>query len=100
MEQLNYTKELVLELLGWGVSPEYLVDCGLTREAVFYTFTELNLRLPKNLDLAGLVPIVVPTNTSLPVASAGEPLVSPVSGPQSKGDYSKAVFNHPLPPKP
>lgn len=100
MEQLNYTKELVLELLGWGVSPEYLVDCGLTREAVFYTFTELNLRLPKNLDLAGLVPIVVPTNTSKPVASAGEPLVSPVSGPQSKGDYSKAVFNHPLPPKP
>lgn len=57
MDQFNLAKELVLDLLGWGVSPEYLVDCGLTREAVFYSFTELNLRLPKNLDVSGLIPM-------------------------------------------
>ena len=56
MEQFNLAKELILDLLGWGVSPEYLVDCGLTREAVFYTFSELNLRLPSNLDVSGLLP--------------------------------------------
>lgn len=56
MEQFNLVKELILDLLGWGVSPEYLVDCGLTREAVFYAFSELNLRLPSNLDVSGLRP--------------------------------------------
>lgn len=45
----------MLDLLGWGVSPEYLVDCGLSREIVFYVFTELNLRLPHNLDTVGIM---------------------------------------------
>jgi hypothetical protein len=47
-------KDIVLDLLGWGVEPEYLVDLGLSREVVFYVFTELNLRLPVNLDVEGL----------------------------------------------
>lgn len=83
MEQFNLTKELVLDLLGWGVSPEYLVDCGLTREAVFYSFTELNLRLPKNLDVSGLVPLPRPSNNAFspPLASATSTSSLPVSTP-------------------
>ncbi|RDB18050.1 hypothetical protein Hypma_000728 [Hypsizygus marmoreus] len=54
--QYDTAKDLVLDLLGWGVPPEYLVDCGLTREMVFYIFHELNLRLPQNLDVTGLAP--------------------------------------------
>ena len=54
--QYDTAKDLVLDLLGWGVPPEYLVDCGLSRPIVFYVFTELNLRLPTNLDIAGLAP--------------------------------------------
>ncbi|KAI5118806.1 hypothetical protein M0805_005148 [Coniferiporia weirii] len=98
MDQFNLVKELVLDLLGWGVSPEYLVDCGLTREAIFYTFTELNLRLPRNLDVSGLSPFpppeltvvnntqqsqIVPTRRQsishpLPVKPAGYTVVPPV----------------------
>lgn len=66
--QYNTAKDLILDLLGWGVAPEYLVDCGLTREIVFYVFTELNLRLPANLDITGLIPyapgILVPIETA------------------------------------
>ncbi|KAG5652884.1 hypothetical protein H0H81_003247 [Sphagnurus paluster] len=54
-EQYDRAKDVVLDLLGWGVAPEYLVDCGLTREIVYYVFSELNLRLPSNLDITGLV---------------------------------------------
>ncbi|RXW24440.1 hypothetical protein EST38_g1425 [Candolleomyces aberdarensis] len=58
MDQLKYdlAKDLFLELLGWGVDPEYLVEAGLTRELIYYAFTELNLRLPNNLDMTGLLP--------------------------------------------
>ncbi|KAG6916433.1 hypothetical protein DXG01_006761 [Tephrocybe rancida] len=55
-DQYDKAKDIVLDLLGWGVEPHYLVDCGLTREVVYYVFTELNLRLPQNLDTTGLVP--------------------------------------------
>lgn len=53
-EQYDMAKDIVLDLLGWGVPPEYLVDCGLSREIVYYVFVELNLRLPQNLDTTGI----------------------------------------------
>ncbi|KAG1882013.1 hypothetical protein C8R48DRAFT_21889 [Suillus tomentosus] len=58
--QYNTAKDIVLDLLGWGVPPEYLVDCGLSRHVVFYVFTELNLRMPTNLDTNGLIPYPTP----------------------------------------
>ncbi|KAK2465365.1 hypothetical protein APHAL10511_002719 [Amanita phalloides] len=54
--QYEIAKDIILDLLGWGVPPEFLVECGLSREIVFYVFVELNLRLPQNLDTAGLIP--------------------------------------------
>jgi hypothetical protein len=54
--QYDAAKDIVLDLLGWGVPPEYFVDCGLSREIVYYVFSELNLRLPQNLDITGIVP--------------------------------------------
>ncbi|CAL1712720.1 unnamed protein product [Somion occarium] len=53
-EQYDTAKDIILDLLGWGVPPEYLVNCGLSREIVYYVFVELNLRMPSNLDLTGL----------------------------------------------
>ncbi|KAF7314434.1 MADS-box domain-containing protein [Mycena kentingensis (nom. inval.)] len=53
--QYDTAKDIVLDLLGWGVPPDYLVDCNLSREIIFYVFSELNLRLPPNLDVTGLV---------------------------------------------
>ncbi|KJA23935.1 hypothetical protein HYPSUDRAFT_564161 [Hypholoma sublateritium FD-334 SS-4] len=48
-EELHLAKILVLDLLGWGVAPEYLVESGISAQAIFRIFTDLNLRLPTNL---------------------------------------------------
>ncbi|KAJ2929758.1 hypothetical protein H1R20_g7323, partial [Candolleomyces eurysporus] len=58
MDQSKYdtAKDLFLELLGWGVKPEYFIEAGVTRELIYYAFTELNLQLPENLDTKGLLP--------------------------------------------
>jgi hypothetical protein len=53
-KEYEATKDIILDLLGWGVDPEYLVDFGLSREVIFYVFQELNLRLPSNLNVEGL----------------------------------------------
>ncbi|KAK0464439.1 uncharacterized protein EV420DRAFT_1516395 [Desarmillaria tabescens] len=62
MNQTQYdtAKDIILDLLGWGIPPTYLVDCGLSREIVYYVFNELNLRLPDNLDTNGLIPYLPP----------------------------------------
>ena len=59
-DQYNTAKDIVLDLLGWGVPPEYLMECGLSRHVIFYVFSELNLRLPSNLDTSGLIPYPTP----------------------------------------
>lgn len=54
--EYDHSKDMILDLLGWGVEPEYLVEIGLSREVIFYVFTELRLRLPRNMDITGLTP--------------------------------------------
>ena len=53
-KQYDTAKEVILDILGYGVPPEYLIDCGISQEIIYYVFTELNLRLPNNLDTAGI----------------------------------------------
>ena len=50
-EDLERAKSVVLDLLGWGVSGEYLVECGVSSPAIHRIFTDLHLRLPANLGL-------------------------------------------------
>ncbi|TCD63243.1 hypothetical protein EIP91_005799 [Steccherinum ochraceum] len=59
MNQAQYdtVKELILEILGWGVPPDYLVKCGISREVVYYTFLDLKLKLPENVDTSDLPPL-------------------------------------------
>lgn len=88
--QYEAAKDIVLDLLGWGVPPEYLVSCGLSREIVYYVFVELNLRLPSNLDTTGLPPLPVPSSLS-----------SSYPGPLPSTSVSRSSVPHPsLPPKP
>ncbi|CEL52021.1 hypothetical protein RSOLAG1IB_00558 [Rhizoctonia solani AG-1 IB] len=47
---LEEAKRLILDLLGLGVTPEYLVDCGVSPQCLAVCFYELNLRFPLNLD--------------------------------------------------
>lgn len=46
----------MLDVLGYGVPPEDLLGLGLSREFIYYAFSELKLRLPDNLDTTGLLP--------------------------------------------
>ncbi|KAF8415075.1 hypothetical protein L210DRAFT_2760013 [Boletus edulis BED1] len=54
-EDLDRAKSLVLDLLGWGITPEYL-ECGLSPAAIYAIFTDLRLRLPSNLDTLSPLP--------------------------------------------
>ncbi|GAV99874.1 hypothetical protein LENED_001360 [Lentinula edodes] len=94
-EQYDTAKDIVLDLLGWGVAPEYLVDCGLSREIVFYVFSELNLRLPQNLNTDGIIPYTPSTlETLLRVPTR-------VSSPLGSDSDTPRPLGHPsLPPKP
>lgn len=56
--QYDTLKDIILDLLGWGVPPAHLIDCGVSREAVFYIFSELNLALPDGFDVSGLTPFM------------------------------------------
>lgn len=40
---------LILDLLGWGVSPDYMLQRGISHELVCSVFNELRLRLPENI---------------------------------------------------
>jgi hypothetical protein len=52
-EELDLAKSIVLDLLGWGVEPEYLIECGVSSHAIYRIFTDLRLRLPSNLSYTG-----------------------------------------------
>ncbi|KAL5501715.1 hypothetical protein ACEPAH_8975 [Sanghuangporus vaninii] len=45
-EQLHHAKVLILDLLGWGVPPEYLLQRGVSHALLYTVFTDLRLRLP------------------------------------------------------
>ncbi|KAJ7069770.1 hypothetical protein C8F01DRAFT_1113918 [Mycena amicta] len=93
-EQYDTAKDIVLDLLGWGVPPHYLVDCNLSREIVYYVFTELNLRLPHNLDVTGLIQY-----TPAIVAKHSRPLLSTQTSARSITSAARPL--HPsLPAKP
>ncbi|KAG6868968.1 hypothetical protein C0993_006490 [Termitomyces sp. T159_Od127] len=97
-DQYDKAKDIVLDLLGWGVDPEYLVDCGVTREVVYYVFTELNLRLPQNLDTIGLVPFTPEDALELKKSVMMPPPPLPVLEPPSVP--TTVIVHTPSPPPP
>ncbi|KDQ62492.1 hypothetical protein JAAARDRAFT_461676 [Jaapia argillacea MUCL 33604] len=94
--QYDTAKDIVLDLLGWGVPPAYLMDCGLSREIVFYVFTELNLRLPDGFDVDGLLPHHHPSAPNSPVPTAS--LAPPISQPHLQGPPPPLPSSQPPPP--
>ncbi|KAI0755239.1 hypothetical protein C8Q80DRAFT_1143856 [Daedaleopsis nitida] len=67
--QYNAARDIILDVLGWGVPPEYLVQIGLSRETIYYIFVDHNLRLPKNMNFKGLPPVVPPPASSAAAAN-------------------------------
>jgi hypothetical protein len=72
-KQYDTAKENILDILGYGVPPEYLIDCGLSREMIYYVFTELNLRLPSNLDIEGIPPYPPSLDMLAPILMSQSP---------------------------
>ncbi|KAF9485787.1 hypothetical protein BDN70DRAFT_916639 [Pholiota conissans] len=58
LNQTEYdtVKDVILDLLGWGVSFDYLVQSGISKTLLYYVFSELNLRLPDNFDMSDIIP--------------------------------------------
>lgn len=116
--EYDIAKDVVLDLLGWGVPPEYLVHCGLSRQIVYYVFNELNLRLPQNLDVTGLLPynpnllVVEPPSKASSVLATSEPenaseqLTTPppaaaqAQPPRVATPQYEAMDTHPIPDTP
>ena len=104
--QYDTVKEVILDILGYGVPPEYLIDCGISKEIIYYVFTELNLCLPSNLDTVGIPPYPPPpdviasiflSQSTLPLSpsvTAGSNADSTITRPGSVG-YSR---HSPCPP--
>ncbi|KAI0004587.1 hypothetical protein BJV74DRAFT_881167 [Russula compacta] len=91
-KQYDTAKEVILDILGYGVPPEYLIDCGLSKEIIYYVFTELNLRLPSNLDTAGIPPYPPPPDViaSILRPQSGYPLSpSATPGPTAESDITR-----------
>lgn len=65
-KQYEEVKDIILDLLGWGVDPDYILDTGVSKEIIYYVFTELRLRLPGKLDVSGLVPYQPPAPQVIP----------------------------------
>jgi hypothetical protein len=108
-QQYETAKDIVLDLLGWGVEPEYITDTGVSRELIFYVFTELHLRLPHNLDITGLVPyhppppepvqVPPPVTQNRPQRSDSLTMPPPPSIP-ARHEASSRVTHPSLPQKP
>ncbi|TEB32750.1 hypothetical protein FA13DRAFT_225067 [Coprinellus micaceus] len=45
---LDHAKDLVLDLLGWGVPPQHLLDRGVSPQLMHRVFTDLQLQLPQD----------------------------------------------------
>lgn len=51
LADLDHAKDIVLDLLGWGVPPQYLLDRGVSPQLVHRIFTDLQLQLPQGFVL-------------------------------------------------
>ncbi|CAA7262930.1 unnamed protein product [Cyclocybe aegerita] len=84
-DEYDTVKDIILDLLGWGVPPDYLIECGLSQAVIYYVFSELNLSLPESFNPSGLVPYTLESlHTSRQSA-----LMPPPPAPDNRGSTSE-----------
>lgn len=49
-EDIFEAKVVILDILGWGVPSQYLLDCGISALVVVVCLSELKLRIPRDLE--------------------------------------------------
>jgi hypothetical protein len=73
--EYDTVKDIILDLLGWGIPFNYLIESGISKAVLYYVFSELNLRLPDDFDMSGIIPYTPQTivhlqqESSLPIPS-------------------------------
>lgn len=73
LSELSQAKVLILDLLGCGLSPENLVDAGISKECLVPCLREMKLRLPTNIDLSDIVLYDPPPEFNAPMAATPVP---------------------------
>jgi hypothetical protein len=98
--QYDTAKDIILDLLGWGVLPEYLMDCGLSRHIIYYVFSELHLRLPENFDSTGILPPPQSLSSTPPRARRATMGLSSIPLPAHRPSGSPTSVSHSFPSHP
>lgn len=62
--QFNDAKQLILDLLGFGMTPENIAEIGVDRRLLVYCLRELKIRLPSNVPVDDIVLFDPPLNSS------------------------------------
>ena len=108
-EEYEEAKGLILDLLGFGMTPEDLIDTNVSKRLIVYCMREMNLRIPFNVDLSDIVPYEPPSVMPLrsdasPSPEATEP--SPTDTPTQLGQppppstLPPPIPAHEVPPRP
>lgn len=84
-KEYRQTRLLLLELISWGVAPEFFVaPLGLSREAILLYFRDLRIRLPANLPKGAARNRK--TGTAVQAAGAGEPIKEEGEAEEEEGE--------------
>ena len=75
-----------------------MIDCGLSREIIYYVFTELNLRLPNNLDIVGIPPYPPPPDVIASILLSQSSYSLPLAVLDNSNIVNDAAVTRPLTP--
>jgi len=103
-EEYEEAKGLILDLLGFGMSPEDLIDTNVSKRLVVYCMREMNLRIPFNVDLSDIVPYepppILPLTSPSPEATEPSPTDTPTQPGQPPSTLPPPTPTHEVPPRP
>lgn len=87
-QQFNEAKQLILDLLGLGMTPENIADIPVNRRLLVYCLRELKIRLPDNIPVDDIVLFDPPLDSSRDHYPDEENLEqsSPVQHPHDQND--------------
>jgi hypothetical protein len=106
-EEYEEAKGLILDLLGFGMTPEDLIDTNVSKRLIVYCMREMNLRIPFNVDLSDIVPyepppiMTFPSDTPpSPEATEPSPTDTPIQPGQPPSTLPPPIPAHEVPPRP
>lgn len=108
-EEYEEAKGLILDLLGFGMTPEDLIDTNVSKRLIVYCMREMNLRIPFNVDLSDIVPYEPPSVMPLRSDTSPSPEateLSPTDIPTQLGQppppstLPPPIPTHEVPPRP